>query len=257
MATGGIGSAAASSYYNTVDHHHHHRYQHGYSRNYEPPPPSVRHRTTTPPPPSAVHRHPYWDTVVPPLPPSLYQRNAAGFNSAPYHHRSYHSLMQAHDVAAHEIFGEEAVRVTPPLVLPYLNGNGIDDGENGLDDDIEPENVTRVRLVQFQKNTDEPMGITLKMNEDGKCVVARIMHGGMIHRQATLHVGDEIREINGISVSNQSVGALQKLLREARGSVTFKIVPSYRSAPPPCEVQVSPCELYPVLAKLKNHPSID
>jgi len=67
------------------------------------------------------------------------------------------SLMQTHDVAAHEIFGEEAVRVTPPLVLPYLNGNGIDDGENGLDDDIEPENVTRVRLVQFQKNTDEPM----------------------------------------------------------------------------------------------------
>lgn len=69
----------------------------------------------------------------------------------------FQSLMQAHDVAAHEIFGEEAVRVTPPLVLPYLNGNGIDDGENGLDDDIEPENVTRVRLVQFQKNTDEPM----------------------------------------------------------------------------------------------------
>lgn len=28
--------------------------------------------------------------------------------------------------------------------------------------------------------------------------------------------------------------------REARGSVTFKILPSYRIAPPPCEVQVSP-----------------
>lgn len=50
------------------------------------------------------------------------------------------------------------------------------------------------------------------MNEDGKCIVARIMHGGMIHRQATLHVGDEIREINGISVLNQSVNALQKIL---------------------------------------------
>ena len=72
----------------------------------------------------------------------------------------------------------------------------------------------------------------------GKCVVGRIMHGGMIHRQATLHVGDEIREINGISVSNQSIEALQKLLREARGSVTFKIVPSYRSAPPPCDIFV-------------------
>lgn len=50
------------------------------------------------------------------------------------------------------------------------------------------------------------------MNEDGKCIVARIMHGGMIHRQATLHVGDEIREINGIPVANQSVAALQKIL---------------------------------------------
>ncbi|KAJ9583672.1 hypothetical protein L9F63_021982, partial [Diploptera punctata] len=79
-------------------------------------------------------------------------------------------------------------------------------------------------------------GITLKMNEEGKCIVARIMHGGMIHRQATLHVGDEIREINGVPVANQSVNALQKILREARGSVTFKIVPSYRSAPPPCEL---------------------
>ncbi|XP_053973983.1 peripheral plasma membrane protein CASK isoform X4 [Hylaeus anthracinus] len=145
------------------------------------------------------------------------------------------ALLQAHDVAGHEVYGEEATRVTPPPLLPYLNGGDDLEGQNG---DLDLENVTRVRLVQFQKNTDEPMGITLKMNADGKCVVARIMHGGMIHRQATLHVGDEIREINGISVANQSINALQKILREARGSVTFKIVPSYRSAPPPCEVQI-------------------
>ena len=30
-------------------------------------------------------------------------------------------------------------------------------------------------------------------------------------------------------MANQSIEALQKMLREARGSVTFKIVPSYRS----------------------------
>ncbi|XP_063906651.1 peripheral plasma membrane protein CASK isoform X2 [Zophobas morio] len=147
----------------------------------------------------------------------------------------FKALLQAHDVVAHEIYGEDAMRVTPPPLLPYLNGGDDLEGPNG---EVEMENVTRVRLVQFQKNTDEPMGITLKMNEDGKCIVARIMHGGMIHRQATLHVGDEIREINGISVMNQSVNALQKILREARGSVTFKIVPSYRSAPPPCEIFV-------------------
>ncbi|XP_043289368.1 peripheral plasma membrane protein CASK isoform X8 [Venturia canescens] len=147
----------------------------------------------------------------------------------------FKALLQAHDVAGHEVYGEEATRVTPPPLLPYLNGGDDLEGQNG---ELDVENVTRVRLVQFQKNTDEPMGITLKMNEDGKCVVARIMHGGMIHRQATLHVLDEIREINGIPVANQSVNALQKMLREARGSVTFKILPSYRIAPPPCEIFV-------------------
>lgn len=50
------------------------------------------------------------------------------------------------------------------------------------------------------------------MTEDGRCIVARIMHGGMIHRQATLHVGDEIREINGQPVQNQSVAQLQRML---------------------------------------------
>ena len=50
------------------------------------------------------------------------------------------------------------------------------------------ENVTRVRLVQFQKNSDEPMGITLRLNEDNRCIVARILKGGMIDRQGTLQV---------------------------------------------------------------------
>lgn len=55
---------------------------------------------------------------------------------------------------------------------------------------------------------------------------------------ATLHVGDEIREINGMSVANRSVESLQEMLRDARGQVTFKIIPSYRSAPPACEIFV-------------------
>jgi calcium/calmodulin-dependent serine protein kinase len=164
------------------------------------------------------------------------------------------ALLHTHDVVAREVYGEEALRVTPPPIQPYLNGG--DEIDNITDNGGELQHVTRVRLVQFQKNTDEPMGITLKMTEDGRCIVARIMHGGMIHRQATLHVGDEIREINGQPVQNQTVSQLQRLLvsaaphyaraaphrqlfslqRDARGSITFKIVPSYRSAPPPCEV---------------------
>ncbi|KAM9767104.1 peripheral plasma membrane protein CASK-like isoform 1-T1 [Menidia menidia] len=142
------------------------------------------------------------------------------------------ALLQTHDVVAHEVYSDEALRVTPPPTSPYLNGDS-PDSTNG---DMDLENVTRVRLVQFQKNTDEPMGITLKMNDLNHCIVARIMHGGMIHRQGTLHVGDEIREINGISVANQTVEQLQKMLREMRGSITFKIVPSYRSQSMSCEV---------------------
>uniref|UniRef100_A0A8C2K9Z9 Calcium/calmodulin-dependent serine protein kinase b n=1 Tax=Cyprinus carpio TaxID=7962 RepID=A0A8C2K9Z9_CYPCA len=144
------------------------------------------------------------------------------------------ALLQTHDVVAHEVYSDEALRVTPPPTSPYLNG----DSPESINGDMDLENVTRVRLVQFQKNTDEPMGITLKMNDLNHCIVARIMHGGMIHRQGTLHVGDEIREINGISVANQTVEQLQKMLREMRGSITFKIVPSYRSQSLSCDIYV-------------------
>ncbi|XP_052830557.1 peripheral plasma membrane protein CASK isoform X3 [Octopus bimaculoides] len=135
-------------------------------------------------------------------------------------------LLQAHDVVAHEVYGEEAIRVTPPPEQPYMNGDADADSSDG---DIDMENVTRVRLVQFQKNADEPMGITLKVNEEGRCLVARIMHGGMIHRQGTLHVGDEIREINGFSVRNKTVEMLQRMLKSLQGPVSFNVVPSASS----------------------------
>ena len=104
----------------------------------------------------------------------------------------YFGKFQSHDVVAHEVYGEDAVRVTPPPtgpiatgLTPLLNDCGIGSGLEGPNGDCMPEieNITRVRLVQFQRNTDEPMGITLKLSEDGKCIVGRIMHGGMIHRQ--------------------------------------------------------------------------
>ncbi|XP_028446171.1 peripheral plasma membrane protein CASK isoform X7 [Perca flavescens] len=167
------------------------------------------------------------------------------------------ALLQAHDVVAHEVYSDEALRVTPPPTSPYLNGES-PESANG---DMDLENVTRVRLVQFQKNTDEPMGITLKMNESNHCIVARIMHGGMIHRQGTLHVGDEIREINSISVANQTVEQLQKMLREMRGSITFKIVPSYRTQGSSCEdlpstIQPKGRQIY-VRAQFEYDPSKD
>ena len=63
-------------------------------------------------------------------------------------------LLQAHDVVAQEVYGDEAVHVTPPPVAPFLNG---DNDFDSYDADADVDSVMRVRLVQFQKNTDEPM----------------------------------------------------------------------------------------------------
>ncbi|XP_054168761.1 peripheral plasma membrane protein CASK-like [Oppia nitens] len=101
-------------------------------------------------------------------------------------------------------------------------------------------NVTPLRIVEFQKNGSEPMGITLKLDEWGRCVVSRVLLGGLIDRQGTLHVGDIITEINCIPISNQSVESLQKLLRDSRGNMfSFKIVPNSRNRAPS-----SQCESY-------------
>jgi len=63
-------------------------------------------------------------------------------------------MLQAHDVVAQEVYGDDAVHVTPPPVAPFLNG---DNDFDSFDADADVDSVMRVRLVQFQKNTDEPM----------------------------------------------------------------------------------------------------
>uniref|UniRef100_A0AAX7U4T5 55 kDa erythrocyte membrane protein n=1 Tax=Astatotilapia calliptera TaxID=8154 RepID=A0AAX7U4T5_ASTCA len=88
--------------------------------------------------------------------------------------------------------------------------------------------VPRMKEVAFEKSASEPMGVTLKLNEKQRCTVARILHGGMIHRQGSIHEGDEIAEINGKTVTNQTVDQLQKILRETNGVVTMKIIPNMK-----------------------------
>lgn len=142
------------------------------------------------------------------------------------------ALLQAHDEVLKNASGEEVNTHQPESSTAY-NGRQTEDSVGDR-----PEKLTRVRLVQFHKQLNEPMGITLKLNEEGRCIVARIMHGGMIHRQGTLHPGDEIREINGINVADKSVENLQALLRDASGNVSFKIVPSSRNINQATEVYV-------------------
>ncbi|XP_006632677.1 55 kDa erythrocyte membrane protein [Lepisosteus oculatus] len=104
----------------------------------------------------------------------------------------------------------------------YTNGSADSSLMNGKE-------INKMRLVQFEKNPAQPLGVTLKLNEKQRCTVARILHGGMIHRQGSLHEGDEIAEINGKSVAYQSVDQLQKMLKDTNGIVTLKIIPNQQS----------------------------
>ncbi|KAI5106140.1 membrane protein, palmitoylated 6a (MAGUK p55 subfamily member 6), partial [Silurus meridionalis] len=98
--------------------------------------------------------------------------------------------------------------------------------------------VDTVRMISIQKKAGEPLGVTFRV-ENGELVIARILHGSMIDRQGMLHTGDVIRELNGQEVGGDPT-ALQEMLKDINGSVTLKILPSYRDAPTPAQVYLRP-----------------
>lgn len=63
--------------------------------------------------------------------------------------RVVQALLHTHDVIAKEVYGDDPLRVSPPSISTYPPADQ-------MVEQIDP-HVTRVRLVQFQKNTDEPM----------------------------------------------------------------------------------------------------
>ena len=67
-------------------------------------------------------------------------------------------------------------------------------------------------------------GITVKIDELGDLVIARIMSGSMIDKQGLLHVGDIIQEINGIPVASPE--QMMDIIKYTEGSITLKIVPT-------------------------------
>uniref|UniRef100_UPI0037E8B20A MAGUK p55 subfamily member 6a n=1 Tax=Semicossyphus pulcher TaxID=241346 RepID=UPI0037E8B20A len=95
-----------------------------------------------------------------------------------------------------------------------------------------------VRMIGIQKKAGEPLGVTFRV-ERGEMVITRILHGSSIDRQGMLHTGDIIREVNGREVGSNP-NELQELLRDCSGSVTLKVLPSYRDTPAPPRVYLKP-----------------
>ncbi|XP_066581182.1 MAGUK p55 subfamily member 7 isoform X2 [Prorops nasuta] len=118
------------------------------------------------------------------------------------------------------------------------------------------EDEETVKIVQLVKS-NEPLGATLKTCEvTGRIMIARVMHGGAADRSGLIHVGDEVCEVNGISVEGKTPEYVLKILQNSEGTITFKIIPadtkgevresklrvkahfSYKAAEDPC----TPCK---------------
>ncbi|CAN9509234.1 unnamed protein product [Ophioblennius macclurei] len=116
------------------------------------------------------------------------------------------AVLSAHDTVAQKKFDP----VLPPL-------------PEDVDDDLEEESVKIVRLVKNK----EPLGATIRRDEaTGAVIVARIMRGGAADRSGLVHVGDELREVNGNLVTHKRPDEISQILSQSQGSITLKIIPA-------------------------------
>nr|XP_023420434.1 MAGUK p55 subfamily member 7 isoform X1 [Cavia porcellus] len=100
-----------------------------------------------------------------------------------------------------------------------------------MPDDIDDEEDS-VKIIRLVKNR-EPLGATIKkMSRTGAIVVARVMRGGAAHRSGLIHVGDELREVNGIPVEDKRPEEIIQILAQSQGAITFKIIPSIKEETP-------------------------
>ncbi|XP_066554635.1 MAGUK p55 subfamily member 3 isoform X3 [Amia ocellicauda] len=118
------------------------------------------------------------------------------------------AVLSVHDTVAQKNFDP----VLPPL-------------PDDFEDELEEESVKIVRLVKNK----EPLGATIRRDEHtGAVIVARIMRGGAADRSGLVHVGDELREVNGISIIHKRPDEISQILSQSQGSITLKIIPAIK-----------------------------
>ncbi|KAG7234772.1 hypothetical protein INR49_003986 [Caranx melampygus] len=118
------------------------------------------------------------------------------------------AVLSVHDTVAQKNFDP----VLPPM-------------PDDFEDELEEESVKIVRLVKNK----EPLGATIRRDEaTGAVIVARIMRGGAADRSGLVHVGDELREVNGVSVIHKRPDEISQLLSQSQGSITLKIIPAVK-----------------------------
>ncbi|XP_058262356.1 MAGUK p55 subfamily member 7 isoform X2 [Hemibagrus wyckioides] len=123
------------------------------------------------------------------------------------------SLLSVHDTVAQKSYDPQL----PPLP------DDIDDDEDS------------VKIIRLVKNK-EPLGATIKKDEKtGAITIARIMKGGAADRSGLIHIGDELKEVNGISVDGKQPEDIIQILSQSEAAITFKVVPGPETDGPASE----------------------
>ncbi|XP_055296279.1 protein PALS2 isoform X4 [Sitodiplosis mosellana] len=122
-------------------------------------------------------------------------------------------------IETHDEVGARALESRPPIdPRKVLSKEFIEATEYGMP------GAETIRMVGLRRKPNESLGMTVEVDEHKQLVVARILAGGMIDRQALLRPGDVILEVNGVQVSSPE--ALQDQIMLAKESITLKIGPS-------------------------------
>ncbi|KAJ7417063.1 MAGUK p55 subfamily member 5 [Willisornis vidua] len=129
------------------------------------------------------------------------------------------ALLLAHDKVA-----EQEMQTEPMTDEKIYENVGVYGGET-------------VKIVRIEKARDIPLGATVR-NEMDSVIISRIVKGGAAEKSGLLHEGDEVLEINGIEIRGKDVNEVFDLLADMHGTLTFVLIPSQQSKPPPAKETV-------------------
>lgn len=122
------------------------------------------------------------------------------------------ALINAHDEA-----GELPIEENPTEKRKKSTNSDVTDSTSEMPTET-------IKMVGLRRNPNEPLGLTVEIDEHNQLMIARILAGGMIDKQGLLNAGDVILEVNGVPVSTPE--SLQEQISLANESVTLKIGPN-------------------------------
>ncbi|XP_039637431.1 MAGUK p55 subfamily member 5b isoform X2 [Perca fluviatilis] len=122
--------------------------------------------------------------------------------------------------------------LTNPHLQALMQAHDSVAGQEMSEEDVVEYHGETVKLVRLEKARDTPLGATVR-NDMDSVVVSRVVKGGAAERSGLLSEGDEILEINGISIRGKHVNEVHDLLQQMQGTLTFLLIPSSQIKPAP------------------------